>query len=332
MKANTAVDILKPKRKRRKKKYWYIDELGQRRYASNLKELPYKVRKARIAKRAKERVLLTEEEKLARRQARHEATLKRNQMRKEASKRLTALRRQRKREEKLAEHQRLLAERKKAREAEKARKEAERYAKMSPRGKKMHDWWKSEKGKKRKEELREFYKTYAGKERIKKMQQGRARKRLEKIAQEEREQEELEPIGYGTGISTTSDIIELILKEIDDIPTMKWYSKGEFIDTEQWKERFRNIIDFNIASFGEDEYSNYLEKFYNEIMCATFVIQVDSYDVEVINNLALIERILTAGELSKTDNINATEASRAMEQVSDIDMDRNFLRKAGINW
>lgn len=310
MKANTAVDILKPKRKRRKKKYWYMDELGQRRYASNLKELPYKVRKARIAKRAKEKILLTEEEKLARRQARHEATLKRRQARKEARKEARRI----------------------AREAEKAKAEAERYAKMSPRGKKMHDWWKSEKGKKRKEELREFYKTYAGKERIKKMQQGRARKRLEKIAQQEREQEELEPIGYGTGISTASDVIELILKEIDEIPTMKWYSKGEFIDTEQWKERFRNIIDFNIASFGEDEYSNYLEKFYNEIMCATFVIQVDSDDVEVINNLALIERILTAGELSKTDNINATEASRAMEQASDIDMDRNFLRKAGINW
>lgn len=310
MKANTAVDILKPKRKRRKKKYWYVDVVGQRHYVASLKELPYKVRKARIAKRAKERALLTEEEKLARRQARHEATLKRRQARKEARKET----------------------RRKAREAERARKEAERYAKMSPRGKKLHDWWKSEKGKKRRQELKEFYKTYAGKERLKKMQQGRARKRLEKIAQEEREQEELEPIGYGTGISTTSDIIELILKEIDEIPTMKWYSKGEFIDTEQWKERFKNIIDFNIASFGEDEYSSYLEKFYNEIMCATFVIQVDSDDVEVINNLALIERILTAGELSKTDNINATEASRAMEQASDIDMDRNFLRKAGINW
>lgn len=309
MKSNTAVDILKPKRRRRKKKYWYVDVVGQRHYASSLKELPYKVRKARIAKRAKERVLLTEEEKLARRQARHEATLKRNQARKEARKEA----------------------RRKAREAERARKEAERYAKMSPRGKKLHDWWKSEKGKKRKEELREFYKTYAGKERIKKMQQGRARKRLEKIAQQEREQEELEPIGYGTGISTASDIIELILKEIDEIPTMKWYSKGEFIDTEQWKERFRNIIDFNIASFGIDEYSDYLEKFYNEIMCATFVIQVDSDDTEVIRNLALIERILTAGELSKTDNINATEASRAMEQAND-DMDRNFVRKAGINW
>lgn len=310
MKANTAVDILKPKRKRRKKKYWYMDELGQRHYASNLKGLPYKVRKARIAKRAKERVLLSEEEKMARRQARHEATLKRRQALKEARK----------------------EERRKEREAEKAKAEAERYAKMSPRGKKLHDWWKSDKSKKRRQEIKEFFQTYAGKEHIKKMQQGRARKRLEKIAQEEREQEELEPIGYGTGISTTSDIIELILKEIDDIPTMKWYSKGEFIDTEHWKERFRNIIDFNIASFGEDEYSNYLEKFYNEIMCATFVIQVDSDDVEVINNLALIERILTAGELSKTDNINATEASRAMEQASDIDMGRNFLRKAGINW
>lgn len=332
MKANTAVDILKPKRRRRKKKYWYVDVVGQRHYASSLKELPYKVRKARIAKRAKEKVLLTEEEKLARRQARHEATLKRNQMRKEASKRLTALRRQRKREEKLAEHQRLIADRKKAREAERARKEAERYAKMSPRGKKLHDWWKSDKSAKRRQEIKEFFQTYAGKEQIKKMQQGRARKRLEKIAQEERQQEELEPIGYGTGISTASDVIELILKEIEDIPTMKWYSKGEFIDTEQWKERFRNIIDFNIASFGVDEYSNYLEKFYNEIMCATFVIQVDSDNTEVISNLALIERILTAGELSKTDNINATEASRAMEQANDEDLDRYFLRKAGINW
>lgn len=310
MKANTAVDILKPKRRRRKKKYWYVDVVGQRHYASSLKELPYKVRKARIAKRAKERVLLTEEEKLAHRQARHEATLKRNQARKEARKEA----------------------RRKAREAERARKEAERYAKMSPRGKKLHDWWKSDKSAKRRQEIKEFFQTYAGKEQLKKMQQGRARKRLEKIAQEEREQEELEPIGYGTGISTASDVIELILKEIDDIPTMKWYAKGEFIDTEQWKERFRSIIDFNIATFGEDEYSKYLEKFYNEIMCATFVIQVDSDNTEVVNNLALIERILSTGELSKTDNINATEASRAMEQANDIDMDRNFLRKAGINW
>lgn len=310
MKANTAVDILKPKRRRRKKKYWYVDVVGQRHYASSLKELPYKVRKARIAKRAKERVLLTEEEKLAHRQARHEATLKRNQARKEARKEA----------------------RRKAREAERARKEAERYAKMSPRGKKLHDWWKSDKSAKRRQEIKEFFQTYAGKEQLKKMQQGRARKRLEKIAQEEREQEELEPIGYGTGISTASDVIELILKEIDDIPTMKWYSKGEFIDTEQWKERFRSIIDFNIATFGEDEYSKYLEKFYNEIMCATFVIQVDSDNTEVISNLALIERILSAGELSKTDNINATEASRAMEQANDENLDRYFLRKAGINW
>lgn len=309
MKANTAVDILKPKR-RRKKKYWYVDVVGQRHYASSLKELPYKVRKARIAKRAKEKVLLTEEEKLARRQARHEETLKRRQARKEARKEARRI----------------------ARELEKAKAEAERYAKMSPRGKKLHDWWKSDKSAKRRQEIKEFFQTYAGKEQLKKMQQGRARKRLEKIAQEEREQEELEPIGYGTGISTASDVIELILKEIDDIPTMKWYSKGEFIDTEQWKERFRNIIDFNVASFGVDEYSNYLEKFYNEIMCATFVIQVDSDNTEVISNLALIERILSAGELSKADNINATEASRAMEQANDENLDRYFLRKAGINW
>lgn len=328
MRPKTAVDIFKSRKRKRRKKYWFLDSSGQRQYVSNIKQLPYKQRQLRIAKNKASR--LTKEEKLAIRQARHEATVRRKEAERIASRRLTALRREERRKDKLAEQWRLQDEKERARREAKAKREAERYAKMSPRGKKLHDWWQSEKGQERKRQLREFYKTDEGKARLHKMQEGRARKRLQRIAELERNTDELEPIGYGNGISSTSDIIEHILKEIDDIPTMKWYSKGEFIDTEHWKERFRNIIDFNIASFGKEEYSNYLEKFYDEIMCASFVVQVDSDDTEVIRNLVLIERILTAGELSKEDNIQATEASRAMEQVND--MDRNFLRKAGVNW
>lgn len=327
MKQSVAFDVLK-KKKKRKKKYWYVTAEGQRRYTSSLKELPYKVRKARMIQR--KNAAMSEAEKAARRAARHAATLERQRKAREAQKRLTELRRQRRREEKERAHRELIARNKRLREIARQRRLAEKEANRSARGKALKRYWESEAGKKRKQALRDFYKTAEGKAKLAERRRNMEEKKFREFAKANEFEKwtvpaDAEPFDYGEGRSYPTSVTDMVKEAIIDIPDVVYYSYSQYFEAGLYRDEWLLYIaerELEDAYAFEVHLRKHIDEFQRAIEVLLRYITYKSetedgtdYGTEVATAITTISNILH-GYTDINKNIKSTDFARAFEQLA----------------
>lgn len=183
---------------------------------------------------------------------------------------------------------------------------------------------KVEAARKRSESLKKFYESKEG-EKLKKKLSEKAKERAKRKKEREQYPMSQVPVEATTALDRVYDII-------NELPNEVYFSKGQYVDVESYKERYLDAIEKQISLAevvdkktgeilvdGKQAYNNYLEQYMSIIENIKVAIEVNSQESIIVANCELLLTILLSNNYVPMEaNMDLTD----LQRYSDYDAEQ----------